>query len=134
MLFRHLLGGDAVIVDPHAARLRVRAGGGQHCLACVDAGYGGAPGRHAFGENAATAAHVENRSAGKSGGAGDKFEPQRVDVVERLEGALRIPPARRQRFELGDLQGVGITVRHDHRSACADAIALRWRSMRPGPW
>ena len=65
----------------------------------VDAGYPRAALRHAFGEYAAAAADVEHRFAAQARDTVDVVEPQRVDLVQRLEFAAGIPPAVRKLAE-----------------------------------
>src|SRR4051812_1709557 len=80
----------------------------QAFLAEVDAGDLGAAARHRLGEDAAAAADVEHLLAGKAGGAIDPFQAQRVDLVQRPEFALGVPPAVCELRKLLELCGVGV--------------------------
>src|SRR5262249_55843668 len=68
--------------------------------------------RHRLGEDAAAASDVERRLAGEARDAVDPRKPQRVDLVQRLELALRVPPAGRQRAGFFELVGVGVHALH----------------------
>src|SRR4051794_291041 len=80
----------------------------QAFLAEVDAGDLGAAARHRLGEDAAAAADVEHLLAGEAGGAVDPFQAQRVDLVQRPEFALGVPPAVCELRKLLELCGVGV--------------------------
>src|SRR6266581_3009392 len=67
--------------------------------------------RHRLGEEPAAAADIERRFPGELREAVDPVQAQRVDLVERLELALRIPPAVRERAEFFQFLGVGVPVR-----------------------
>ena len=77
----------------------MQLGDAQAFLAKVDARHLGAAPRHRLGEDAAAAADVEHLLAGEAGGAVDPFQAQRVDLVQRPELALRVPPAVRELAE-----------------------------------
>src|SRR4029077_1737782 len=64
--------------------------------------------RHRLGEDPAAAADVERRRSGELRDARDPVQAQRVDLVERLELALRIPPAVRERAEFLQFLGIGV--------------------------
>src|SRR3954468_11438196 len=80
----------------------------QAFLAEIDPGDLGAALRHRLGEDAAAAADVEHLLAGEAGGAVDPFQAQRVDLVQRPELALRVPPAVRELRKFVELGGVGV--------------------------
>lgn len=80
------------------------AGGGNRLSASVDAGYRKAQPRHRFGDQAATASNIQQVQAGKgehqTGGPtkvvcqprANVAEPCRVELVQRTEIALGLPP------------------------------------------
>ena len=74
----------------------------------VDAEHLGSAARHRVGEDAAAAADVENTLALERREAVDPVEAQRVDLVQRPEIALGVPPAVGQLAELRELARVGI--------------------------
>jgi hypothetical protein len=79
---------------------------------------------HRFGKDAAAAANVEHRFSGESGALRcDVAETQRVDVVQRFELAGRIPPAMRQRTELGEFGRIGIVDDFSHGSGAKSVKA-----------
>ena len=80
----------------------------QRLVRHVDAGDLGAAARHRFGEDAAAAADVEHALAGERGAAVDPVEAQRIDLVQRTELAVRVPPARGELAEFLELGRVGV--------------------------
>src|SRR6185436_8202059 len=72
------------------------------------AGDARAAARHALGENAAAAADVEHVLARERRVALDPFQAQRIDLVQRPELALRVPPARGEAAEFLELGGVRV--------------------------
>ena len=86
----------------------MQARDGERLLREVDAHHPGAAPRHAFGEQAAAAADVQNLPAGESGARFDVVEAGRIQVVQGPKFAVRVPPARRRRVEFRDLRGVEI--------------------------
>ena len=113
--------------------LRVRLGGRQqvfHRLAAfeqmqlrdlerffrkVDSRHRCAQPRHRFREDAAAAADVEHALAGQLRQPVDPGEAQRVEIVQRAELALRIPPAVRELAEFRELGRVCVLVRGRHK-------------------
>src|SRR5262249_16180222 len=77
-------------------------------LAEVDSRHLGATARHRLGEDAAAAADVEHLLAGEASGSVDPFQAQRVDLVQRPELALRVPPAVRELREFLEFCGVRV--------------------------
>ena len=103
------LRGHLPVVHLEARFQQVQPGHLQGRLAHVDAGHLGALRRHGLGQDAPAAADVDHLLAGESAAvAVDVVHPQRVDVVQRLEFAVRVPPARGQFLELGDLGRVDV--------------------------
>src|SRR6202158_4166859 len=89
----------------------MQSGHAKRFVGQIDASDLGAVVRHGFSENAAAAADVEHRLAGKSAAlAGGVILPERIDVVQRFKFACRIPPMMRKRAELGELRRVDIDV------------------------
>ena len=104
-------GSDEAIVDVDAGLEPVQLRDRERLLRQVDARDAGARMRHRLGEDATAAADVEHVLAGEPTAAlRDVVEAQRIDVVQRLELAGRIPPAMRERAELGELRRIGIDV------------------------
>src|SRR4029077_11453494 len=83
--------------------------------------------RHRLGQDSAAAADVERRFSGELRDAVDPLQAQRIDLVERLELALRIPPAVRERAEFFQFLRIGV-----HLSGChperSEGSALRYPS------
>ncbi|MOA41418.1 hypothetical protein D3C78_1633760 [compost metagenome] len=91
----------------HAAFQRVQPGNLQRLGAHVQPGDLCAFARHAFRQNAAAAAHVEDGFVKNAAGTlQDVVQTQRVDTVQRLEFTFQIPPARGHGLELGDFMMV----------------------------
>ncbi|MNT71263.1 hypothetical protein D3C72_2097300 [compost metagenome] len=75
----------------------------------IDAGHLGAAAGHRFGQDAAAAAHVQHLLPAKAARAFlDPFQPKRVDGVQRLELAFRVPPPAGQGAELVEFGLVGV--------------------------
>ena len=68
----------------------------------VDAQHLGAAPRHRIGQDAAAAADVEHALARQRRDALDPVQAQRIDLVQRPEFAVRVPPAMGQLAELGE--------------------------------
>ncbi|EHP42010.1 hypothetical protein OR16_16702, partial [Cupriavidus basilensis OR16] len=64
--------------------------------------------RHALRQDATTAANVDHVLALDVGDAIDPAEPQGIELVQRLELTLRIPPAMGQLAELVDFARIGV--------------------------
>ena len=107
-LARELLGTDVLIRHLEPGFLQVQPRHRQRRLAEIDAGDVGAERRHAFGQEAATAADVEHALVFQSHAVVDELQAQRVDVVQRLELGLRVPPARGELLELGKFGGIDV--------------------------
>src|SRR5450759_2211938 len=75
----------------------------------VDAGDRGAACGHAFGEYATAASDIKDVFSGKASCLVlNMSEAQRIDFVQRLELAVRVPPARRERTEFFQFGRIGI--------------------------
>ena len=111
-LLRHLLGqgfgGDLPIFDVHARFQLMQLSDRQWRFAHVDADHGRAALGHGFTEDAAAATDVEDFLAGQADAFVNPVDPQRVDVVQRFEFALAVPPAMGQGFEFGDFGVVDV--------------------------
>src|SRR4029078_6738075 len=84
---------------------------------------------HRFGKDAAAAAHVENGLASEAAALRcDIAEAQRVDVVQGLELAGRIPPAVGDSAEFGEFGRVRVI---DDFSHANDAERLRRMPIQP---
>src|SRR6266853_3095533 len=83
----------------------------QRLFGKVDAFHARPATRHGFGQDTAAAADVERGFPREFSDAGYPVQAQRVDLVERLELALRIPPAVRERAEFFQFPGVGVPMR-----------------------
>jgi hypothetical protein len=86
----------------------MQARNGQRCLSHIGAGNFGTACCHAFTQNSAAAAYIKYALSGKRAAGVDKVEPERIDVVQGLEFTLLVPPARRQFFELSDLDWINV--------------------------
>src|SRR5690349_1197463 len=80
----------------------------QRLVGEVDAGDAGPARSHALGEYAATAADVQHALAAQAGEIVDVVQPQRVDVVQRLEFGARIPPTVRKLAEFLELERIDV--------------------------
>ena len=74
----------------------------------VDTGHFRAGLRHGLGENAAAAANIQHFLAAEVDELANPVEPQRIDLVQRPEFAIGVPPAGRECVKLGDLVKVYI--------------------------
>jgi len=102
-------GSDQAILDLRSRFKLMQARDPERLFRQIDPGHDGAARRHRFGENAAAAADVQHALSREASAAlVDVFQPQRVDVVQRLEVACRIPPAMRQRAELLKFGWIGV--------------------------
>ncbi|MCY1450715.1 hypothetical protein D9M71_675410 [compost metagenome] len=86
----------------------MQLGDRQRRLAHVDAEHRGSALGHGLAEDAAAAADVEDLLAGQADALVDPVDPQRVDIVQRLELAFAVPPAVGERLEFGDLGVVDV--------------------------
>jgi len=109
LLHRHL----TVFEIVHPGLSGMQASDGQRRFAHVDAQHLRTPARHRFGQNTAAAAHVQHTLAAQRGAFVNPVQPQRVDLVQRLEFGVGVPPAGGQRFKLGDFGGIDIGCGHD---------------------
>ena len=100
--------GDLAVVDLFAAFQQMQLGDLQGLVAQVDAGDLRAQAGHAFRQDAAAAADIQHGLAGQAGEAVDVVQAQRVDVVQRLEFAVRVPPAVGQLGEFFQFDRVGV--------------------------
>src|SRR6185369_5788106 len=91
---------------------------------------GGAAARHRLGEDAAAAAHVDHLLARQPREAVDPVQAQRVDVVQRLEFARRVPPAMRELAEFVELGLVGVHAAHSPKKNPAEAGCF----FKPESW
>src|SRR2546428_808342 len=108
----------AVASEPVALRQRVvghadQLGDAQRFLREVDTRDLGAAAGHRFAEDAAAAAHIEHALRPEARALVDPVEAQRIDVVQRAELAVRVPPAMGELAEFLQLCRVGV-----HRSHC----------------
>ena len=77
-------------------------------FAQIDAGYAGATRRHAFREDATAAADIQHLLSCQAGKAVNILKAQWVDVVQRLEFAIGIPPAVRELAEFVEFLMIGV--------------------------
>jgi hypothetical protein len=107
---RQRLGGDLAVVEVlHPGLQRMQARHAQRLGGQVDARHVRRLARHRFGQDAAAAADVEHRLAAQAGQFVDPVQAQRVDLVQRAELAVRVPPAVGQITELGKFLGVDVS-------------------------
>jgi len=104
----HLFGGLAPVVDLDTRLVLVQARNCQRSFAHIDAGDRGAQPRHPFSQQAAPAADVDGCASGQRRLAVNVLEAQRVDIVQRFELAVRVPPARGQFLELVDFSAIDV--------------------------
>ena len=109
---RQFLDGGLAIVHFHAGLQAMELGYRQWRLAHIDTGNMGAPQCHAFGQQPAAAANIQSPFTGQRYAFVDVIQPQRVDVVQWLELAGRVPPAAGERLEFGNLVLVYVLVVH----------------------
>jgi hypothetical protein len=83
---------NLAVIDLLAAFQQMQLGDAEWLFRKVDTGHRGAPYCHAFREQAAATADVEYALAGNADGLVDPVQAKRVDVVQRLELAVRVPP------------------------------------------
>ena len=101
--------GARVLVDHIGLALQeMQLGDAQRFLGQVDAGHPRAARRHRLGEDAAAAADIEDALARKCRSLVDPAEAQRIDVVQRPEFAVWIPPPVRELAELLELCRIGV--------------------------
>src|SRR5439155_13521894 len=108
-----VFGGGALVSHLCLALQQVQLGDAQRFLGEVDARDLGAAAGHRLGEDAPAAAHVEHPLAAEARALVDPVEAQRIDVVQRAELALRVPPAMGELAEFLQLCRVGV-----HRIHC----------------
>src|SRR5439155_4194149 len=105
-----IFGRNRLVVHGELALAQVQLRNLQRLIGKVDAFDPGAAPRHRLGEDPAAAADVERGRPGKLRDAGYPVQAQRIDLVERLELALRIPPAVRERARFLQFPGVGVHI------------------------
>jgi len=115
---RQVFGRGVAIVDVEPRSFGMDARHGDVALARVGAHHIGPQPRHRFAQEPAAAADVEQPQpckgafggavAAELGGdlADDILQPQRIDHVQGLELARRVPPFCGHRLELGDFSGI----------------------------
>ncbi len=86
----------------------MKLGDAQRLLGQVDAGHPRAAASHRLGEDAAAAADVQHVAAFELRMLRDPLQAQRVDLVQRAELALGIPPAVREFPEFLQLGRIGV--------------------------
>src|SRR5207302_2020105 len=87
---------------------KMQFGDAQRLLREVDAADAGAAPGHCLGEDAAAAADIQHALPGEVSAAVDPVEAQRIDLVQRTELALRVPPARGELAEFLELRRVDV--------------------------
>jgi hypothetical protein len=65
---------------------------------------------HCLAEQAATAAHIQHVFAFDVGVLVNPASAQRIDVVERFEFAVGVPPTGRQLLEFGDFISIDVVI------------------------
>ncbi|MPN01134.1 hypothetical protein SDC9_148337 [bioreactor metagenome] len=88
-----LFDSNLAVIDLLAAFKQVQLGNAERLFGKINAGDVGSTCRHAFGEQSAATADIEDTLAGQADCTIDPVKAQRVDVVQRLEFAVRVPPA-----------------------------------------
>jgi hypothetical protein len=96
----------------------------------IDAGHLGPARGHRLGQYSAAAADIEHATAGKAGVAIDVVQPQWVDFVQRLELAVRIPPAGSEPVEFLDLERVDVAAWVHRLLPCRERPSIISRAGR----
>ena len=86
----------------------MKAGNCQWLFSHVETRDGCSSGGHCFGQNATTAANIENLATVKVCVFANPVEPQWIDFVQGSKFSVGIPPARRKGVELGDFRCVDV--------------------------
>lgn len=107
-----VLYGDLLIIYVQATFQGVQPGHRQRCFAHVDCSDIGASVRHALGQDAAAAADIQHPFAIQLHPLINVVQAQWVDVVQRFEFTLLIPPAVSHGFKFGNFGGVYIKCAH----------------------
>lgn len=107
-LIGHLLGGNLAVIDLLAAFQQVQPGDAERLLREIDSRDFGPADRHTLGKQAAAAANIEDALARQADGSVYPVEAQWIDVVQRLELAVRIPPAMGEVAELFEFGWIGV--------------------------
>jgi hypothetical protein len=100
LLGEELLRRAQLIVDLQLALVRVQSRHLDHPRRQVDAADVGAMARQRFGEQAAAAADIEHAPLRQRAALRDVGDTRRIERVQRLEGAARIPEFMRQRSRI----------------------------------
>ncbi len=134
VLRRKPLGAGVAVVNHEPALFEMQARDLERRRCDVDPRDVRARSRHRLAEQAAAAADVEHTQARERRSLCDVGEAQRIDLVQHPELTRRVPPARRQLFELGDLGLIDVGSRHrGHRTGLgrwvggAAGRAIRWQ-------
>ena len=109
-LIGQLLDCNIAILDLKCGFQQVHLRHFQRLFADIDAHHTGPCSRHGLGKNASTAADIKDALAFQSRYPIDIFQPQWIDIMQRLEFAVWIPPSVGQFAEF--LQFDGIYVDH----------------------
>ena len=132
--------GNAAVIDGEPLVERVQLRHFQRFFRKIDAGDAGSGPGQRFGQDAATAAHVDDAGAGQRSVVVDIPRAQRIDLVQGLELAVQIPPFVGHLAELVDFNVVDVFL-HGATSCkkrvrgpavincgrqCARAIRPRW--------
>jgi hypothetical protein len=96
------------VVNLIAAFQQMQTGYAKRLFGKVNAGYFGAALRHAFRQNAAATANINNLLPSKSGVLVDPLQAKRIDGVQWFEFAVRIPPAMSELAEFVEFVLVGV--------------------------
>src|ERR1051325_6327249 len=103
-----VLGADALVGDRGVALQQVQLRDAQRLVGEIGARDARAARRHRLGEDAAAAAHIEHTLAREPDALVDPVEAQRIDLVQRTDLALRVPPAMRELAEFLEYRRVGV--------------------------
>ena len=100
---------------------------GKRRLPRVDPGDVSAEGAEGLCQQPAATAGIEHRAPVDATAFADVVHAGSIDVVQRLELAVGVPPTLGKRFELGDLPRVDVD--HDLSFPCQDAARASTSSM-----
>ena len=140
-LGREFLGGNAAVIDGKVCFRGMVLGGLDVVPRRIDRGHAGAKPGQGFRENAGAASYIEDRQAlerdrrtpiarrsveqkvlaQKLAQIGDT---DRVELVQRSHGAIRIPPLRAEPVETGDLVRIDCRIAVELFLACHGRIPL----------
>src|SRR6185436_891910 len=113
--FLQFFGGNQLVSNGQPALEQVQLRDPEGFFRKVDAGHIGAEARHRLAQDSAAAADVEHALAGEMRQAVDPAQAQWIELVQRPEFALRVPPAVRELAEFRELGRVCVLFHGCHK-------------------